>query len=64
MPRSAVHHGVHITDSALVSAATLSDRYLTERFLPDKASMWMNKWLASIAESRVLNDHHSVKFVR
>ncbi|HPO08922.1 MAG TPA: AAA family ATPase, partial [bacterium] len=32
-----VHHGVHITDAALVAAATLSDRYITERFLPDKA---------------------------
>ena len=31
------HHGVRITDSALVAAATLSDRYITERFLPDKA---------------------------
>ena len=32
-----LHHGVHISDSALVSAATLSNRYITERFLPDKA---------------------------
>jgi ATP-dependent Clp protease ATP-binding subunit ClpB len=32
-----VHHGVRITDSALVAAATLSNRYITERFLPDKA---------------------------
>ena len=32
-----VHHGVRIKDSALVAAATLSDRYLTGRFLPDKA---------------------------
>ncbi len=32
-----VHHGVRITDSALISAATLSDRYITDRFLPDKA---------------------------
>lgn len=32
-----LHHGVHITDSALVSAATLSDRYISDRFLPDKA---------------------------
>ncbi len=32
-----VHHGVRITDAALVAAATLSDRYITERFLPDKA---------------------------
>jgi ATP-dependent Clp protease ATP-binding subunit ClpB len=32
-----VHHGVRITDSALVAAATLSDRYIGDRFLPDKA---------------------------
>ena len=31
------HHGVRITDSALVAAATLSHRYITDRFLPDKA---------------------------
>ena len=32
-----VHHGVRITDGALVAAATLSNRYVTDRFLPDKA---------------------------
>jgi ATP-dependent Clp protease ATP-binding subunit ClpB len=32
-----VHHGVRIKDSAIVAAATLSNRYITERFLPDKA---------------------------
>ena len=32
-----VHHGVRITDAAIVSAATLSHRYITDRFLPDKA---------------------------
>jgi ATP-dependent Clp protease ATP-binding subunit ClpB len=32
-----VHHGIRITDSAIVAAATLSDRYITDRFLPDKA---------------------------
>ncbi|WP_341915229.1 ATP-dependent chaperone ClpB [Ferrovibrio terrae] len=32
-----VHHGVRITDGAIVSAATLSNRYITDRFLPDKA---------------------------
>src|SRR5262249_11318493 len=36
-PRYEAHHGVRITDSAIVSAAVLSDRYITERFLPDKA---------------------------
>ena len=35
--RYEVHHGVKITDSALVAAASLSDRYITDRFLPDKA---------------------------
>jgi ATP-dependent Clp protease ATP-binding subunit ClpB len=35
--RYEVHHGVHIQDSALVSAATLSNRYIADRFLPDKA---------------------------
>ncbi len=32
-----VHHGVRIQDAAIIAAATLSDRYITERFLPDKA---------------------------
>jgi ATP-dependent Clp protease ATP-binding subunit ClpB len=35
--RYEVHHGVRITDSALVAAATMSDRYIADRFLPDKA---------------------------
>ncbi|MDX6657894.1 MAG: ATP-dependent Clp protease ATP-binding subunit ClpB, partial [Solirubrobacteraceae bacterium] len=35
--RFEVHHGVRIQDAALVSAAMLADRYITERFLPDKA---------------------------
>jgi len=35
--RYEVHHGVRITDTAIVAAATLSDRYVTARFLPDKA---------------------------
>jgi ATP-dependent Clp protease ATP-binding subunit ClpB len=35
--RYEVHHGVRIKDGALVAAATLSDRYITDRFLPDKA---------------------------
>src|SRR5204862_7961614 len=35
--RYEVHHGVRIQDSALVAAAVLSDRYVTGRFLPDKA---------------------------
>ena len=35
--RYEVYHGVKITDSAIIAAATLSDRYITDRFLPDKA---------------------------
>jgi ATP-dependent Clp protease ATP-binding subunit ClpB len=35
--RYEVHHGVRITDGAVIAAATLSDRYITDRFLPDKA---------------------------
>jgi ATP-dependent Clp protease ATP-binding subunit ClpB len=35
--RFEIHHGVNIHDNALVAAATLSDRYITDRFLPDKA---------------------------
>jgi len=35
--RYEVHHGVRITDAAVIAAATLSDRYISERFLPDKA---------------------------
>jgi ATP-dependent Clp protease ATP-binding subunit ClpB len=35
--RYEIHHGVRITDSALVAAATLSSRYISDRFLPDKA---------------------------
>jgi len=35
--RYELHHGIHITDSALVAAATLSHRYIADRFLPDKA---------------------------
>ena len=35
--RYEVHHGVRIQDAALIAAATLSDRYIADRFLPDKA---------------------------
>ncbi|OGZ96886.1 MAG: ATP-dependent chaperone ClpB, partial [Candidatus Sungbacteria bacterium RIFCSPHIGHO2_01_FULL_50_25] len=36
-PKYEAHHGIRITDAALVAASTLSSRYITERFLPDKA---------------------------
>src|SRR6202045_3375526 len=43
-----VHHGVRITDSALVAAATLSHRYITDRFLPDKAIDLMDEAAARL----------------
>ncbi|AKJ64039.1 ATP-dependent chaperone ClpB [Kiritimatiella glycovorans] len=46
--RFELHHGVRIQDAALVSAATLSDRYITDRFLPDKAIDLMDEACASI----------------
>ena len=46
--RYEVYHGVKITDSALVSAATLSDRYISDRFLPDKAIDLVDEACASI----------------
>ncbi|NLN50653.1 MAG: AAA domain-containing protein [Acholeplasmataceae bacterium] len=46
--RLEAHHGVHISDRALVSAATLSNRYITDRFLPDKAIDLVDEACASI----------------
>lgn len=46
--RFEVHHGVHISDNALVSAATLSNRYITDRFLPDKAIDLVDEACASV----------------
>lgn len=43
-----IHHGVRITDSALIACATLSDRYITDRFLPDKAIDLMDEAAARI----------------
>src|SRR4030088_52956 len=42
------HHGVRITDSALVAATTLSNRYITDRFLPDKAIDLMDEAAARV----------------
>ena len=43
-----VHHGVRIKDSAIVAAATLSHRYITDRFLPDKAIDLIDEAAASL----------------
>ncbi|MCA9075126.1 MAG: AAA family ATPase, partial [Planctomycetaceae bacterium] len=53
--RYEVHHGVRIQDAALVAAAVLSDRYITGRFLPDKAIDLVDE-----AASRVSMELHSV----
>ena len=47
-PRFEVHHGVSISDNALVAAATLSNRYITDRFLPDKAIDLIDEACATI----------------
>src|SRR5665213_1120018 len=49
-----LHHGVRITDGAIVAAATLSNRYITDRFLPDKAIDLMDE-----AASRLLMEAES-----
>ena len=46
--RFEIHHGVNIKDSALVSAATLSNRYITDRYLPDKAIDLIDEACATI----------------
>ena len=46
--RFEIHHGVRITDGALISCATLSDRYISDRFLPDKAIDLMDEAAARI----------------
>lgn len=47
-PKFEVFHGVNIKDKALVAAATLSDRYITDRFLPDKAIDLIDEAAATI----------------
>ncbi len=54
-PRYETHHGVRITDNAIVAAATLSDRYIQDRFLPDKAIDLMDE-----AASRLALENQSV----
>ena len=51
--RYETHHGVRITDGAIVAAAVLSDRYITERFLPDKAIDLIDE---AAARLRIEND--------
>ncbi len=46
--RFEIHHGVHIQDAALVAAATQSDRYISDRYLPDKAIDLIDEACASI----------------
>lgn len=46
--RFEIHHGVNIHDNALVAAATMSDRYITDRFLPDKAIDLVDEACATI----------------
>jgi ATP-dependent Clp protease ATP-binding subunit ClpB len=46
--RYEMHHGVRITDSALIAAATLSDRYISDRFLPDKAIDTVDEAMAAL----------------
>jgi ATP-dependent Clp protease ATP-binding subunit ClpB len=46
--RFEAHHGVHISDAAIIAAATLSQRYITERFLPDKAIDLIDEACASV----------------
>ena len=43
-----IHHGIRISDAAVIAAATLSDRYITDRFLPDKAIDLMDEACAMI----------------
>ncbi len=52
-PRYEAHHGVRITDSAIISAATLSHRYITDRHLPDKAIDLIDE---AAAQLRIEND--------
>jgi len=47
--RYELHHGVRITDDAIIAAATLSDRYINDRFLPDKAIDLVDEAAASLA---------------
>ena len=47
-PKLEVYHGVNIKDKALITAATLSDRYITDRFLPDKAIDLIDEACATI----------------
>ena len=58
--RYEVFHGVKITDSALVAAATLSNRYISDRFLPDKAIDLVDEACALIKTEPVSYTHLDV----
>lgn len=49
--RYELHHGVRISDTALVDAAILSDRYISGRFLPDKGSYYSQKLITSVVQT-------------
>src|SRR5215471_5336505 len=55
--RYEVHHGVRITDSALVAAAVLSQRYITDRFLPDKAIDLVDEAASRLMIEREIMQH-------
>ena len=57
--RYEVHHGVRIQDAALVAAAVLSDRYVTGRFLPDKAIDLMDEAASRLAHRDRLDAHRA-----
>src|SRR3954463_7366620 len=61
--RYEAHHGVQITDAALIAAATLSDRYIADRFLPDKAIDLVDEaaWRVSIEKSSLPTEIDEVR---
>ncbi len=61
-PRYEAHHGVKIRDSALTAAATLSNRYITDRFLPDKAIDLIDEAASRLAMEREVCRRKSMRF--
>ena len=58
-----VHHGVEITDPAIVAAATLSHRYITDRNLPDKAIDLIDEAASQFAWRLILNQWHWINWI-